>query len=535
MTQPTSAKHARKTDSAAGATAAKPAKSRRKAISLLALGIATALVAGQVAGTSYYGSHFVPGTTVNGADVSNMTEAELTRQVATSAASWKTTVAGQGLAFAIGATDIDLDVSPADYARDAKAQTDAASWALDLAHPRHITVSKTVAYNRKKLDALVDAAVQAHNQSAKPPKNAWCALNQKTSTFEVTQEALGTALDANVVKAQVEKGVARLHTKVSLKRDALLRPQLTSTDAGLLKAVDTANAYAGHAITLTKDGKPLAKLDKKTVATWVRVGDDLSVGLDRDAIAQWARDSLAKKVAKSDEEHDYAIDAASLAASVTNAAQGEKDGHPSRADARPRGPRPPHRPEPLHPVRALLRQGRLGHLALVLRERQYVRGAGHPHGNVQGQREAHERDARRRGRGRRRRARLQEPRRVLDAVRRQRSGPARCQLALRLRRINLLLCGKPRLREPSPAGGARALRPRQGRRHRLRPLVAARTRHTQRGGPRRTRRSPPRPYSSACVSTLKPASSSLNTAFDASAGTRIFRMSTARSPDVLKQ
>lgn len=326
MTQPTSAKHARKTDSAAGATAAKPAKSRRKAISLLALGIATALVAGQVAGTSYYGSHFVPGTTVNGADVSNMTEAELTRQVATSAASWKTTVAGQGLTFAIGATDIDLDVSPADYARDAKAQTDAASWALDLAHPRHITVSKTVTYNRKKLDALVDAAVQAHNQSATPPKNAWCALNQKTSTFEVTQEALGTALDANVVKAQVEKGVARLHTKVSLKRDALLRPQLTSTDAGLLKAVDTANAYAGHAITLTKDGKPLAKLDKKTVATWVRVGDDLSVGLDRDAIAQWARDSLAKKVAKSDEEHDYAIDAASLAASVANAAQGEKDG-----------------------------------------------------------------------------------------------------------------------------------------------------------------------------------------------------------------
>ena len=187
-------------------------------------------------------------------------------------------------------------------------------------------MSKTIAYNRKKLGALVDAAVQAHNQSATPPKNAWCTLNQKTSTFEVTQEALGTALDANVVKAQVEKGVARLHTKVSLKRDALLRPQLTSKDAGLLKAVDTANAYASHAITLTKDRKPLAKLDKKTVATWVRVGDDLSVGLDRDAIAQWARDSLAKKVAKSDEEHDYAIDAASLAASVANAAQGEKDG-----------------------------------------------------------------------------------------------------------------------------------------------------------------------------------------------------------------
>ena len=137
MAQPTSAKHARKTDPAAGATTAKPAKSRRKAIPLLALGIATALVAGQVAGTSYYGSHFVPGTTVNGADVSNMTEAELARQVATSAASWKTTVAGQGLTFAIGATDIDLDVSPADYARDAKAQTDAASWALDLTHPRH--------------------------------------------------------------------------------------------------------------------------------------------------------------------------------------------------------------------------------------------------------------------------------------------------------------------------------------------------------------------------------------------------------------
>ena len=326
MTQPTSAKHARKTKPAIGTTATKPAKSRRKAIPLLALGVAAALVAGQVAGASYYGSHFVPGTTVNGEDVSNLTEAQLAQQVAAKAASWKTTVAGQGLTLAIGADDIDLDVSPGNYARHAKSQTDAASWALDLAHPRHLTVSKTVSYNKEKLDALVDAAVQAHNQNATPPKNAWCTLNQKTSTFEVTQEALGTALDASVVKAQVEKNVARLSSKVSLNRDALLRPQLTSRDAGLLKAVDTANAYAAHAVSLTKDGKSLAKLDKKTVATWVRVGDDLSVSLDQGAIAQWAHDSLAKKVAKSDEEHDYAIDAASLAASVADAVQGEKNG-----------------------------------------------------------------------------------------------------------------------------------------------------------------------------------------------------------------
>ena len=58
----------------------------------------------------------------------------------------------------------------------------------------------------------------------------------------------------------------------------------------------------------------------------MRVGDDLSVSLDQGAIAQWAHDSLAKKVAKSDEEHDYAIDAASLAASVADTVQGEKDG-----------------------------------------------------------------------------------------------------------------------------------------------------------------------------------------------------------------
>lgn len=127
MTQPTSAKHARKTKPAIGTTATKPAKSRRKAIPLLALGVAAALVAGQAAGASYYGSHFVPGTTVNGEDVSNLTEAQLAQQVAAKAASWKTTVAGQGLTLAIGADDIDLDVSPGNYARHAKSQTDAAS------------------------------------------------------------------------------------------------------------------------------------------------------------------------------------------------------------------------------------------------------------------------------------------------------------------------------------------------------------------------------------------------------------------------
>lgn len=295
---------------------AHPHRGRHVAIALGAA--AVALACAEFAGAQYYTDHFVPGTTVNGADVSNLTTSQLAARVRKGSDAWSTHVSGQGLDVTIRAADVDLDVSPAAYARKAKAQTDPARWALDLASPRHLEVATTVFYDADKLAAKVKEAVDAHNQSATHPQNATVAYDKDAGKFVVKKESVGTALDATAVAKAVEKSASTLHTSTTIDNAALSQPTLPSTSKAVTEAAAKANALVAHAVPLTRDGKALATVEPKTAAGWVRVGDDLSVTVDQGAIATWAKGALAKQVAKSDEEHDYAIDSAGLAKTISS-------------------------------------------------------------------------------------------------------------------------------------------------------------------------------------------------------------------------
>lgn len=309
---------ARQTDapqtSAARSASTWPKRGRRVAIALGAAALALACT--QLAGSWYFSTHFVPGTTVNGMDVSNLTQAQLAARVRKDAAGWSTHVSGQGLDLTLRAADIDLDVSPTAYARRAKAQTDPARWALDLAFPRRIAVRKTVSFDAAKLEARVGEAVDAHNQTATPPRNATVYYDKGAGRFVVGKDSLGTALNASAVARAAGRSASTLRTSTAIGRSALLRPAITSGSKVAQDAEDAANALVGHAIPLTRDGRELLELKPGTVAGWVRVADDLSVTVDEGAIASWATDALAKRVAKSDEEHDYAIDSAGLARTI---------------------------------------------------------------------------------------------------------------------------------------------------------------------------------------------------------------------------
>jgi lipoprotein-anchoring transpeptidase ErfK/SrfK len=302
---------------------AHPHRGRRVAIAAGA--VALALACAEVAGAQYYTRHFVPGTTVNGSDVSNLTESQLASRVRKNSSAWSTHVTGQGLDLTLTAADVDLDVSPAAYARKAKAQTNPARWALDLASPQRIEVAKTVTYDADKLAAKVKEAVDAHNQTATPPQNATVAYDKDAGKFVVKKESVGTALDATAVAKAVEKSASTLRTSTTIGSAALSQPTLPSTSKAVTDAAARANALVGHAIPLTHDGKALATVEPATSAGWVRVADDLSVTVDQDAIATWAKDALAKRVAKSDEEHDYAIDSAGLAKTIASRLEAGSD------------------------------------------------------------------------------------------------------------------------------------------------------------------------------------------------------------------
>jgi len=76
-------------------------------------------------------------------------------------------------------------------------------------------------------------------------------------------------------------------------------------------------------ISLTLNGDEQAHVSRDQLAEWVKVGDDLQVSLDEEAVGAWAQYNLYDAALGSDEEYDYVLDADSTTYALVNAIKGE--------------------------------------------------------------------------------------------------------------------------------------------------------------------------------------------------------------------
>lgn len=292
-------------------------KGRRRALVAI-LVVVLALVLAELGGSYYFSSHFVPGTRVNGRDVSNLTTDELARQAADEAAAWEDGVSGQGFSLTIGAGDIGLTLDGEAYAQSAREQLEPARWVLDLLSPQNVKVDGAVSFDAEKLSALVGSAVEAFNEDATPPTNASVAYGASADAFVIQAESVGTALDAARVEEAVSKDALVLATSTILDESVLEQPQVTQETEALVQAKDEANALLEAGLSLTRDGEVVTTPGRDVLAGWLHVTEDFELAADQDAITAWAGDELADAVAASDETHDYALDTAALASAVAS-------------------------------------------------------------------------------------------------------------------------------------------------------------------------------------------------------------------------
>ena len=301
----------------------KPKHGRRIAVALIVvvvlLGIAYA------AGYLYFGTHFVPGTTVNGADVSYLDVPTLAARADEAGEGWKAALTGaDGFSLAVAASDIDLTVDGEALAEAAKAETDPAYWLYDLVEPQEIVTDEAVTYDEDKLSQVVNAAVEDYNATAQGPTDAAPAYDESAKQFAITPETAGTQLNAEAVQAAAAEAADELKGKVELTDDALVQPAVTSDNDKLVNGVEAANKMLALDIPLTVNGAEAAHVTGDLTAGWITFGDDFAPALNADAITAWANDQLTSSVARTDETHVYGIDAAATAAAVADALQNGK-------------------------------------------------------------------------------------------------------------------------------------------------------------------------------------------------------------------
>lgn len=266
----------------------RPARDRMVRIALLSvLGAAIlAYVAGVVVFSRFL---FLPGTTLEGEDVSLKSVDEVASERTGALDDYVAQVTGDGVDVEVRAADIGLAYDGEAYAREAIAQTNAWLWPAELTGHRSVSAKSAVVFDRDALLSLFQPAIDAADQSASELKGSAVVFDEDSGAFALDPTVTARYLDKDALLSALSEGFTSRSTTIELGPE-----QLSSDKDDLLEALDAANAYLGATGTsLTLDGEDAIEVTAADIAGWVSVSDDLSVSLDEDAVSAWVKKATA--------------------------------------------------------------------------------------------------------------------------------------------------------------------------------------------------------------------------------------------------
>lgn len=242
-------------------------------------------------GVALFNFYFMPGTTLDGQDVSLRSVEEVAREKTDELADYQTHVSGKGIDLTLSASDIDLSYDGDAYARGAVGQTNPWAWPVQLASgTRDITVESAVVFDREALLALLDPFVERAAQAAGDLGGDVISYDAEQGGFVLDESTAAQYLDEDAVVEALVREFAARETEISIGDEELG----VGNDAAHA-ALDAANAYLGAAgSTLALDGETAAEVTADDIAGWVNVSSDLSVSLDEDAVASWVSKSVER-------------------------------------------------------------------------------------------------------------------------------------------------------------------------------------------------------------------------------------------------
>ncbi|MBR3225575.1 MAG: L,D-transpeptidase [Atopobiaceae bacterium] len=295
------------------------ARKRRKTLRIVAVVLAICgLVGGTYAlGFWYFSSHYYPGTRAVGVDAGVMTQEEFAQAIDSHLQGYQMHASKGGFILNIPGSLVDLKGDANAISSDYLMSQDAKFWPLELlmnVRPNAATLS----LDANKLAATVNEEVNAYNVRATRPVSATLKLNAAKDAFELQKEKTGTALDAPSICAVVGDAIAHGIDSVELGEDIVMQPAFFKDSPQAKKALDHANEVFGYDVGFTHDGKRLSHMDAQTFMPWIVVQDDLTLGIDQEAAAQWADRELWYVTDYTDDKNVYSLDTKAFAQNLSD-------------------------------------------------------------------------------------------------------------------------------------------------------------------------------------------------------------------------
>lgn len=270
----------------------KPKKSKKGL--WIGLGILIVLLIAYGVGAFYYHSHFLYQTLVNDTDCSNLTADEVAAIMDSQSQQYSLQIFGRdenGVQEEIGtviAPEIGMSwVDIQGVAQELLNRQNEFLWIEMLWSTQNYDVVQGVAYDADKLQEQLAQMPALQKKNMIQPEDAYISdYSEKTGSYEIVPETLGTTLDMNQVKDVVSTAIMAGDATVDLEEQGCYETaKVTAEDTALVKACDTMNKWVSAQITYDWNGNKVV-VDGDTIHEWIQA-DDKDPQLNEEAIAEF--------------------------------------------------------------------------------------------------------------------------------------------------------------------------------------------------------------------------------------------------------
>jgi hypothetical protein len=263
-------------------------KKRRKNLILIIALLAVllgVLIAIFFIGRWYYSMHFLPNTTINGINASDLTADEVRYRLQDKIREYTLTLEEREDTEKIYGEQLYMqyvdDGSVDQLLQDQKSHL----WIFSFPREKKLTVRTGYTYDKDSIDTILDQLRCFQEGNVVEPEDAH--IEENGDSYVVIEATQGTKLNREATKAAIEQAVQEGKTSINLAELGLYESAKQTVDvAELQQQCDTLNTMMKANITY--DFKDRTKVvDSSVVKTFIRKNDDGNYALDENAVADW--------------------------------------------------------------------------------------------------------------------------------------------------------------------------------------------------------------------------------------------------------
>ena len=262
----------------------------RKVKLLLAIGLLLALTGGvYLYGVRYFGTHYLPGSQVNGYNCSYMTidEAEMlmNREAQAFVLAVETLRGGRE---AITADEVGLYYSSDGSITEQVENQERYTWFLAFNHTHSYDLSRSLSYDREKMREAVASLDCVAGEDVEHPQNASVYRNAE-GVFVIRPEVAGSLVDEKKTTEVIARAMTSGQVTVNLEEEGCyVRPAITADDPLLLENCERMNQLCSVIITYDF-GNSLQRVDGDSISTWFGTDEIGRVTLDHSLVRQYVQ------------------------------------------------------------------------------------------------------------------------------------------------------------------------------------------------------------------------------------------------------